>query len=37
MESEVIVWKDANENDYEVIALEWADRCQDQYRLDGIS
>ena len=34
MESEVIVWKDANENDYEVIALEWADRCQDQYRLD---
>ena len=33
-EDEVIVWKVDNDNDFEKIALEWADRCQNQYRLD---
>jgi hypothetical protein len=31
-EHEVIVWK--AKDDYEVVALEWADRCVETYRLD---
>ena len=31
---EVIVWNPEDKSDYDVVTIEWADRCMEKYRLD---